>query len=195
MTWDLLVTKATVHGTEDTPPEYVTHAAQRLADSFRAVAAAAQAANPGICIDMTGTVRSEADVRAALGLPPARTAAQRLRDEMNARLATHDMTFGQMQKTATAAQADAAQARAELEDARNALRLARGAMASGPPNLCGGPYGHLVRYIVEVETVDDLFVGFLAAADPTGVWIGDEDGDFIPARDIRAVTPHNRADV
>jgi hypothetical protein len=85
--WNLLVVKAALHA-DDSTPEHRLHATARaLENSFRTTIWQFQhvyGGAPGIAIDLDGTIRTEADVRKSLGLPPARTDVERLREKLAA---------------------------------------------------------------------------------------------------------------
>jgi hypothetical protein len=67
--WNIVVVKATVEG-EDVPDTRVADATEALMAQLQKAAAASQACTPEVTITFETVVRSEADVRASLGLPP-----------------------------------------------------------------------------------------------------------------------------
>lgn len=82
MNWSLLAVKAALHSEADGK----LRQAERLLESHLSDAVErVRAAFAGdVVIDLDGTVQTEADVRERLGLPPARTPVERLREKLTA---------------------------------------------------------------------------------------------------------------
>lgn len=88
--------------------------------------------------------------------------------------------------------ASAAQLTDTLAHRTDELALARAALGvalhpDAPGRAASGPYAQHVGHHIQVTLADNALSGRLGAATETGLWVGEDDGEYVPAKQIHSV--------